>query len=75
MQTFFLSLNLLDVIEDDEAVEDSSEEDDSKLQKEYEKKNAMALRYIQQRVEKSIFPCIFYVKNAKDAWKILNEEL
>lgn len=32
------------------------------------------MRYIQQGVGKSIFPRIFGVKKAKDAWKILNQE-
>lgn len=35
------------------------------------KKKATALRFIQQGVSKAIYPTIFGVKKAKDAWEIL----
>ncbi|XP_022849751.1 uncharacterized protein LOC111371808 [Olea europaea var. sylvestris] len=75
MQTFFISLDLWDVIDDEEYEEPSEDNEDyEKLQKEFKRKDAMALRYIQQGVGKSIFPRIFGVKKAKDAWEILMQE-
>ena len=46
-------------------------------QKEYKeklKKNANAVRIIHHGVSKSIYPKIFGVKKAKDAWEILQKE-
>lgn len=75
MQTFFISLDFWDVIDDEEYEEPSEDNEDcEKLQKEFKRKDAMALRYIQQGVGKSIFPRIFGVKKAKDAWEILMQE-
>ncbi|XP_022876705.1 uncharacterized protein LOC111394888 [Olea europaea var. sylvestris] len=75
MQTFFISLDLWHVIDDEEYEEPSEDNEDyEKLQKEFKRKDAMALRYIQQGVGKSIFPRIFGVKKAKDAWEILMQE-
>ncbi|CAN0883961.1 hypothetical protein LINGRAHAP2_LOCUS14696, partial [Linum grandiflorum] len=46
----------------------------SKEQKENVKRNASTLRIIQQAVSKTIFPQIFGIKTAKEAWKILKNE-
>ncbi|XP_051127378.1 uncharacterized protein LOC127248874 [Andrographis paniculata] len=42
--------------------------------KENVKRNATALRFIQQAVGKPIYPRIFGIKKAKEAWEILKTE-
>ncbi|CAN1247340.1 hypothetical protein LINGRAPRIM_LOCUS3449, partial [Linum grandiflorum] len=46
----------------------------SKEQKENVKRNVSALRIIQQAVSKTIFPRIFGIKTAKEAWEVLKNE-
>ncbi|KAG6487034.1 hypothetical protein ZIOFF_055615 [Zingiber officinale] len=53
---------------------DEGDENFAKLQKEFKKKDAKALRYIQQGIGKTIFPRIFGVKSALEAWEILRLE-
>ena len=76
MQTFFISIELWEIVE--EGFEEISAEDSTEVEqkefKENRKKNAQALRYIQQGVRKFIFPRIFGVTKAKDARKILKLE-
>jgi len=80
METFFLSQNLWDVVEDGyaEPPESASSSDwtpaHQQQYKENIQRNATAFRYIQQGVSKSIFPRIFGVKKAKNAWEILKQE-
>ncbi|KAH9723491.1 hypothetical protein KPL70_007130 [Citrus sinensis] len=80
METFFLSQNLWDVVEDGyaEPPESASSSDwtpaHQQQYKENIQRNATTLRYIQQGVSKSIFPRIFGVKKAKNAWEILKQE-
>ena len=80
METFFLSQNLWGVVEDGyaEPLESASSSDwTQEHQQQYKEniqRNATALRYIQQGVSKSIFPRIFGVKKAKNAWEILKQE-
>lgn len=45
-----------------------------KEHKENVKRNASALRIIQQAVSKTIFPRIFGIKSAKEAWEVLKNE-
>ena len=79
LMTIFISQDLWDLIEDGfqdpPRTRNSSWTDEN--QKEYKeklKKNAIALRIIHHGVSKSIYPRIFGVKKAKDAWEILQKE-
>ena len=45
-----------------------------KEHKENVKRNASALRIIQQAVSKTIFPRIFGIKLAKEPWEVLKNE-
>ena len=79
METFFISQDLWEVIEEsyDEPSSEASATWTNAQQKQYKenvKKDANALRYIQQGVSKSIFPRIFGIKKAKDAWEVLQKE-
>lgn len=71
METIFLSQDLWDIVE--EGYEDSADPN-SKDYKENVKKNATALRVIQQGVSKTIYPRIFGLKKAKEAWETLKIE-
>ena len=60
---------------------ESAKDDDPKTSgtkmkehKENVKRNASALRIIQQAVSKTIFPRIFGIKSAKEAWEVLKNE-
>ncbi|CAN0920234.1 Retrovirus-related Pol polyprotein from transposon TNT 1-94 [Linum grandiflorum] len=79
METIFISQDLWDIVQ--EGIEESPQEGDSKSsdkkskeQKENVKRNASALRIIQQAVSKTIFPRIFGIKTAKEAWEVLKNE-
>ena len=86
MQTFFISQDLWDIIEDGYPELPETETDTEtktstrnrqaieRQYKENRKRDASTLRYIQQGVSKSIFPRIFGVKIAKSAWEILKVE-
>ncbi|KAL0345816.1 UNVERIFIED_CONTAM: hypothetical protein Sradi_4412900 [Sesamum radiatum] len=74
MQTFFESMELWDVIDGELQPPTENDENFAKLQKDYKKKDATALRYIQQDVGRSIFPRIFGIKTVIEAWKILKLE-
>ena len=72
METIFVSQDLWDVVEEGYAERpsqknDSWTNDKEKAYKENVKKNATALRFIQQGVSKANYPTIFGVKKAKDA--------
>jgi len=76
METIFISQDLWDVVEDGYEERPIRRNASSIAEKENEykenvKKNATALRIIQQGVSKVIYPRIFGVKKAKDAWDIL----
>lgn len=64
METFFESVDLWEVINGELTPPVEGDENLVKLQKEFKKKDAMALRYIQQGIGKTIFPRIFGVKSA-----------
>ena len=49
-------------------------EEDAKEYKQNVQRNAIALRIIQQKVSKSIYPRIFSIKKAREAWEILRNE-
>ena len=77
MMTFFISQHLWEVV--DEGYEEQAQPAsltgaNQKQYKEIVKKNANALRYIQQGVSKSIFPRIYGVNKEKAAWEILQLE-
>ncbi|CAN0880806.1 hypothetical protein LINGRAHAP2_LOCUS13857 [Linum grandiflorum] len=79
METIFIFQDLWDIVQ--EGIEESPQEGDSKSsdkkskeQKENVKRNASALRIIQQAVSKTIFPRIFGIKIAKEAWEVLKNE-
>ncbi|XP_047340082.1 uncharacterized protein LOC124943649 [Impatiens glandulifera] len=55
-------------------VPDEDDEGYEKFEKNLKKRDALALRYIQQGVGKTIFLRIFGVKKAQDAWVILKQE-
>ncbi|KAA8546163.1 hypothetical protein F0562_020943 [Nyssa sinensis] len=78
MQTIFISQDLWDIIEDGykEPPGDPSTwtQAQKKQHNENIQKDASALRLIHQGVSKSIFPRIFRVKKAKEAWEILQME-
>ncbi|XP_047331160.1 uncharacterized protein LOC124934686 [Impatiens glandulifera] len=75
METFFISLGLWDMIDEEELdVPDEDDEGYAKFEKDLKKRDALALRYIQQGVGKTIFPRIFGVKKAQDAWVIFKQE-
>ncbi|PNX79108.1 copia-type polyprotein, partial [Trifolium pratense] len=79
METIFVSQDLWDVVEEEYEERPSPKnaswsDDKEKAYKENVKKNATALRFIQQGVSKAIYPRIFGVKKAKDAWEILKTE-
>ncbi|KAG6511143.1 hypothetical protein ZIOFF_029198 [Zingiber officinale] len=74
METFFESVDLWEVINGELTPPDEGDENFAKLQKEFKKKDAKALRYIQQGIGKTIFPRIFGVKSALEAWEILRLE-
>ena len=79
MKTFFLSQDLWEVVEStyEEPPKESTStwtEAQQKLYKENSKKDASALRYIEQGVSKTIYPRIFGADKAKKAWDILKNE-
>ncbi|KAG6486736.1 hypothetical protein ZIOFF_055315 [Zingiber officinale] len=74
METFFESVDLWEVINGELTPPDEGDENFAKLQKEFKKKDAKALQYIQQGIGKTIFPRIFGVKSALEAWEILRLE-
>lgn len=80
METIFLSQDLWDIVEEgyqerqDQQGSSSRIEEKEKEYKENVKKNAMALRIIQQGVSKTIYPRIFGIKLAKEAWETLKIE-
>ncbi|KAG6488118.1 hypothetical protein ZIOFF_056876 [Zingiber officinale] len=49
-------------------------EDEQKAYKENIRKNAMALRILQQSVSKTIYPRIFGLKKVNEAWEVLKKE-
>ncbi|XP_022145144.1 uncharacterized protein LOC111014659 [Momordica charantia] len=76
METIFISQDLWEIIEEDNEDEGTKEmtPEQEKEFKKNKRRNALALRLIQQGVSKSIFPRIFGIKKAKDAWEILQKE-
>jgi len=79
METIFISQDLWDVVEDgyEECPIRRNASSIAEKENEYKenvKKNATSLRIIQQGVSKAIYPRIFGVKKAKDAWDILKTE-
>ncbi|KAG6493852.1 hypothetical protein ZIOFF_048855 [Zingiber officinale] len=72
METIFISQDLWDVVKQE--FETVAEEETEKQLKENIKKNATALRIIQQGVSKSIYPRIFGMKSAQEAWDVLKKE-
>ncbi|CAL1388485.1 unnamed protein product [Linum trigynum] len=81
MEPIFISQDLWDIVQ--EGYEDPQDEDeDSKKRackqtneyKENAKQNANALRIIQQAVSKSIYPRIYGIKKAKEAWDVLRKQ-
>ncbi|KAG6506237.1 hypothetical protein ZIOFF_031559 [Zingiber officinale] len=72
METIFISQDLWDVVK--QKFEIVAEEETEKQLKENIKKNATALRIIQQGVSKSIYPRIFGMKSAQEAWDVLKKE-
>ncbi|KAK2993907.1 hypothetical protein RJ640_012781 [Escallonia rubra] len=76
VRTFFLYQEIWEVVEDgyQEQEQASLSGNQLKQYKEIIKKDASALCYIQQRVNKSIFPRIFGIKKAKEAWEVLRQE-
>ncbi|KAL3613635.1 hypothetical protein CASFOL_041709 [Castilleja foliolosa] len=79
MQTLYISLDLWDMLESSyeeppkEGTTEAWSEEKQKLYKENVRKDASALRYLQQGVSKTIFPRIFGAKKAREAWDILKE--
>ncbi|XP_022874188.1 uncharacterized protein LOC111393019 [Olea europaea var. sylvestris] len=79
METLFIAQDLWEVVEDGFPEPDDNEEEEeewTEAQKDYKKnlrRDASALRFIQQRLSKTIYPRIHGVKRAKEAWNILNE--
>ena len=80
MQIIFISQDLWDIVEGSYAEppqpHDVAKDWTTKRQREYKenvKKDACALRYIQQGISKAIYPRIFGAKKAKQAWEILKE--
>ncbi|XP_073107356.1 uncharacterized protein [Elaeis guineensis] len=71
METIFISQDLRDVVENGFEVQADMEEEliEERLKqlKENMKKNATALRIIQQGMSKSIYPRIFGIKKAQEA--------
>ena len=78
MQTLFISQELWDIVDGTypEPLEDQTswQEADQKQYKKNIKRDASALRYIQQGVSNTIFPRIFGAKKAKEAWDILKKD-
>ena len=76
MQTFFISQDIWEVVEDGYEEQDQASLTDQqlKLYKGTVKNDATALRYIQQGVSKTIFPRIFGITRAKQAWDTLKDE-
>jgi len=80
MKTLFISQDLWDLVEDGYKELESttvlvSWSDAKKNEfKEYKKKDAKALFFIQQGVSKAIFPRISFVSKSKEAWEILKVE-
>lgn len=77
MEIFFMSHDLWDIVDTvyQEPPESGSwTQAQEKQYKENRKKDATALRYLQQGVSKSIYPRISGAKKAKVAWDILKEE-
>ncbi|CAL1388275.1 unnamed protein product [Linum trigynum] len=81
MQPIFISQDMWDIVQDgyespQEDDEDSKKRSDKKTKeyKENAKQNASALRIIQQAVSKSIYPRIYGIKKAKEAWDVLREQ-
>ncbi|KAG6512658.1 hypothetical protein ZIOFF_030787 [Zingiber officinale] len=72
METIFISQDLWDVVKQE--FETVVGEETEKQLKENIKKNATALRIIQQGVSKSIYPRIFGMKSAQEAWDVLKKE-
>ncbi|KAG6493460.1 hypothetical protein ZIOFF_048446 [Zingiber officinale] len=72
METIFISQDLWDVVKQE--FKTVAEEETEKQLKENIKKNATALRIIQQGVSKSIYPRIFGMKSAQEAWDVLKKE-
>lgn len=81
METLFISQDFWDIVVDGLPEPPQQQNDDDEAwtdaqQKEYKKnlkKDASALRFIQQGLSKAIYPRIHGVKRAKQAWDILKE--
>ncbi|CAL1407138.1 unnamed protein product [Linum trigynum] len=81
MEPIFISQDLWDIVQDGYESPQEDDEDSKKRSgkqtKEYKenaKQNASALRIIQQAVSKSIYPRIYGIKKAKEAWDVLREQ-
>ncbi|XP_057449943.1 uncharacterized protein LOC130741148 [Lotus japonicus] len=79
METIFLSQDLWDVVEEkyEERPDPKTADWTDVKEKEYKenvKKNATTLRIIQQGVNKAIYPRMFGIKKAKEAWETLKTE-
>ena len=76
METFFISQDLWDIIDEGFQEVDLSccLEEEGRDFKESKKKNAAALKYIQHGVSRSIFPRIYPISKAKKAWDVLRLE-
>ncbi|CAL1376903.1 unnamed protein product [Linum trigynum] len=82
MEPIFISQDLWDIVQDGYESPQEDDEDSKKRSgkqtKEYKenaKQNASALRIIQQAVSKSIYPRIYGIKKAKEAWDVLREQV
>ncbi|CAL1381769.1 unnamed protein product [Linum trigynum] len=81
MEPIFISQDPWDIVQDGYESPQEDDEDSKKRSgkqtKEYKenaKQNASALRVIQQAVSKSIYPRIYGIKKAKEAWDVLREQ-
>ncbi|CAI8608914.1 unnamed protein product [Vicia faba] len=79
LEIIFITQDLWEVVEEGYAERQSQKdascaEDKEKSYKENVMKNATTLRLVQQGMSKVIYPRIFSVKKAKDAWEILKTE-
>lgn len=76
METLFISQDLWNVVEEYYAEPSKDQTWTNAMQNEYKKnvkKDASALRFLQQGLIKSIYPRIHGLKKAKQAWEILKE--
>ncbi|CAL1409572.1 unnamed protein product [Linum trigynum] len=81
MEPIFISQDLWDIVQEGYEYPQDEDEDSKKRAgkqtKEYKenaKQNASALRIIQRAVSKSIYPRIYGIKKAKEAWDVLRKQ-